>query len=102
MFNLLLLADGSERISDSPFEFRKVVAHILVYMHILISDSDCYQGISWVQRGSDVLREVRLISNSPIEFREVAAHSWVLAPVVDRSYCDSTIGLALRRDYDFY
>ena len=66
LFNLLLLADGSDwsreaqvgsvrevqLISDSPFEFRKVVAHNLVYMHILISDLDCYQGISWVQRGS--------------------------------------------------
>ena len=47
-------------------------------------------------------REVLLISYSPIEFREIAAHSWALVPMVDKSYCDSTIGLALRKDYDFY
>ena len=55
-----------------------------------------------VIEGSVGFKEVPLISNSPIEFREVAAHSWVLVPMVDRSYCDSTIGLALRKDYDFY
>ena len=55
-----------------------------------------------VIKGSVWLREVRLISNSSLEFREIAAHSWGLAPVVDRSYCDSTIGLALRKDNDLY
>ena len=55
-----------------------------------------------VINGSAGFREVPLISNSSLEFREIAAHSWALVPMVDRSYCDSTIGLALRRDNDFF